>query len=102
MQCMYVINDCMMFAVSLSTFIDYRDSIHYQDIFRATIVIVKFNYCSALVDTFVTIGGCTCILATLTDSSIRLNKHCDPMIQMHQCILLRMYGMSKSQIIDKS
>ena len=61
----YVINDCMMFAVSLLTFIDYQDSIHYQDI----IVIVKFFYCSALVDTFVTIGGCTCILATLTDSS---------------------------------
>ena len=35
-----------------STFKDYQDSIHYQDSFSATIVIVNFYYCSALVCTY--------------------------------------------------
>ena len=63
-------------SVSLLTSIDYWYSIHYQDIFRATIVMVKFYYCSALVNTFVIVIG------TLIE---RLNKHHILIIQMHLC-----------------
>ena len=37
------------YSVPLSTFHGYCDSIHYQDIFRVTIMIVKINYHSTIV-----------------------------------------------------